>query len=232
MILSVHQPQYIPWLGFFDKIAHSDAFVFLDVVQYKPREWQNRNKIRTKDGSLWLTVPVVTTGLGRQAINDVKIDNSSAWTKEHWTSLRCWYSRAPYFDTYAPFWEDVFSRKWDKLVDLNLHVTKFLLQALGINIPLYLESELGTTGQATDRIIELCQKLQADTYLTGSGGRNYLDEAKFPEAGIKLQYQDYQHPVYRQQYMKSGDDFMAGISVIDLLFNEGKQSLSIIRGGG
>jgi len=232
MILSVHQPQYIPWLGFFDKLARSDAFVFLDTVQYKPQEWQNRNKIRTKDGSMWLTVPVVTAGLGRQRICDVRIDNSSSWQQDHWTSMRCWYARAPYFSAYAPFWEDVFAQKWEKLMDFNIAITKFLLEKLAITIPLYMESDLGTTAQATDRIIQLCQGLKADGYLTGIGGKNYLEEEKFPQAGIRLQYQDYHHPAYRQQYLKTPEDFLAGMSVVDLLFNEGEHSAAIIRKGG
>ena len=140
MIISAHQPQYIPWLGYFDKIARSDAFVFLDNVQYKAREFQNRNKIRTKDGWLWLSVPVVSKGRGRQIISDVRIDNEFSWPKEHLMSLKAFYSRTKYFDRYFPFFEDLYGKAWDKLVDLNVEIVKYLLKELFIYTPVYFES--------------------------------------------------------------------------------------------
>jgi len=115
MIISVHQPQYLPWLGYFDKIIKSDCFVFLDKVQYKHREYQNRNKIRTKYGWMWLSVPVAQEGLGRQIISDVRIDNSSSWQIHHWKSLKSWYSAAKYFHRYANFFEEIYLKKaWEK----------------------------------------------------------------------------------------------------------------------
>ncbi len=128
MIVSVHQPQYIPWLGYFDKIDRSDCFVFLDQVQYKPREYQNRNKIRTKDGSIWLTVPVISKGMGRQKICDVKIDNSSDWQKRHWQNLKTWYGRAEFFKDHFMFFEEVYAERWEKLIDLNVHIINFILR--------------------------------------------------------------------------------------------------------
>lgn len=229
MILSVHQPQYIPWVGYFDKIAKSDCFVFLDQVQYKEREFQNRNKIRTKLGELWLTVPVVSKGLGRQKICDVKINNESDWRNKHWRSLTSSYNKAPFFKGYCGFFESVYNANWDKLLSLNIHIIKYLLKELAIETPLRYESAIGTTKEATDRIIELCVKLKADTYLTGMGGKNYLEEEKFVKAGIKLVYQHFDHPEYYQQYMEQGKPFMPFMSVIDLLFNEGKKSIDILR---
>lgn len=223
MILSVHQPQFLPWLGFFDKLAKSDVFVFLDQVQYKPREWQNRNKIRTKDGSLWLTVPTVHVG-GRQKICDVRIDNSTDWAGKHWKSLCIWYSRAQYFDKYKSFFEKVYQKKWEFLIDLNVHLTTYLLEQLNISIPIYFESRVGTSKQSTERIIEIAQKLGTDNYFTGIGGKNYLDEPLFDEAGIALTYQEYEHPVYRQLHGDDQGSFVSNLSVIDLLFNEGENS--------
>ncbi|MFH1783745.1 MAG: WbqC family protein [bacterium] len=230
MILSVHQPQYIPWLGYFDKIDKSDCFIFLDNVQYKHREYQNRNKIRTKDGWIWLTVPVISKGLGRQNICDVQINNEFKWQSEHLKSLENYYNRAPFFKDHYHFFERVYSLKWEKLADLNIHIIKYILEQLGIDTPLYYESKIGTTSQSTKRIIEVCKKLKADVYLSGIGGKGYLEEEQFSQAGIKLEYQNFIHPEYSQQYMKEKDSFQGYMSIIDLLFNEGPQSIRILRG--
>lgn len=231
MILSVHQPQYIPWLGYFDKIARSDAFVFLDCVQYKEREFQNRNKIRTKDGWIWLTVPVVTKGLGRQNIPDVKIDNSFPWRKEHLGSISAWYGRAPFFGKYFPFFEEVYGREWEALCDINIHMIKYILKELFILTPVYFESKCDIKSKKTDRIIEICGKLKSDTYLSGIGGKEYLEAEKFTASGIKLIYQDFKHPAYRQQFMKDNGDFIPYMSILDLLFNEGPRSGEILASG-
>jgi hypothetical protein len=208
MIISVHQPQYIPWLGYFDKIAKSDGFVFLDQVQYKHREFQNRNKIRTKDGWIWLTVPVVSKGLGRQKICDVRIDNELEWQKKTWGSLQNCYNRAPFFKEHAGFFEEVYTRRWERLIDLNIHITEYLLAQLKIITPLYYESKLGTACQSTDRIIELCKKLRADTYFSGVGGKGYLEEEKFTREHITLEYQHFIHPSYRQHYVDEHSPFL------------------------
>ncbi len=228
MIVSVHQPQYIPWLGYFDKIAKSDCFVFLDCVQYKEREFQNRNKIRTKDGWGWLTVPVVSKGMGRQKISDVVIDNGFAWKKQHLKSWEVWYARAPFFKGHSAFFEKIYTTEWDKLSQLNIFITQYVLEMLGIEKQILFESALQTTTTKTDRIIEICQKLKADVYLSGAGGRDYIEEDKFKAAGIELRYQDFIHPVYRQQFSASGKDFISHLSVFDLLLNEGPESGKIL----
>ncbi|UCD35483.1 MAG: WbqC family protein [Nitrospiraceae bacterium] len=230
MILSVHQPQYIPWLGYFDKILKSDCFVVLDQVQYKAREYQNRNRIRTNHGWMWLTVPVKSSGQGRQKISRIKIDNSTGWRKKHSDSLRTWYKKAESFHDHFPFFEDVFTRDWDDLQDLNIHIMRYMLEKLGIHRTVYFESDLDITATKTERIIDICRKLNADVYLSGSGGRDYLEENKFTRAGIKLEYQNFSHPRYRQQHMAGGDGFMPYMSCIDLLFNEGRKSSDILRG--
>jgi hypothetical protein len=228
MILSVHQPQYIPWLGYFDKIAKSDAFVFLDTVQYKAAEFQNRNKIRTQDGWMWLSVPVKSENKGRQRICDCLIDNDTDWKSQHVKSLRVWYARAEFFGKTFPFFEDLFSRDWLKLSDLNVHIIRHLLTCLGIQKRIYFESELGTTVTKTERIIELCKKTKADTYLSGAGGRDYLEKDKFSREEIKLLYQDFKHPVYHQQFCDEQSGFIPFMSSIDLLFNEGIRSREVL----
>jgi hypothetical protein len=231
MKVSVHQPQYLPWLGYFDKIDKSDCFVVLDTVQYKNREFQNRNKIRTKEKWIWLTVPVKTKGASRQKICDVLIDNSTDWKTEHRRSLEVWYGGAPFFKDYFPFFKSTYEQNWYRLIDLNLHIIKYLLGVLQINTKVLFESEIGTTSTSTRRIIEICQKLKANTYLSGSGGKNYLEEDLFNKAGIELDYQDFQHPTYQQQFERNDHTFTAYLSVIDLLFNHGQKSKDIIREG-
>lgn len=228
MILAVHQPQYLPWLGYFHKIAQSDAFVFFDNVQYKAREFQNRNKIRTKDGWIWLSVPVITEGKGRQKISDVMIDNDIPWQRKHSGSLKTWYGHSKYLEQYFPFFKEVYSRTWEKLVDLNVYIIEYILKQLAIAKPIYFESSLDIRNTGTGRITEICQKLRADTYLSGIGGREYLEEDMFKEAGIKLIYQDFHHPVYKQQFMTDVNDFIPNLSIIDILFNEGPKAREIL----
>lgn len=229
MIVSVHQPQYLPWLGYFDKIDKSDCFVFLDTVQYKPREFQNRNKIRIKDGWIWLSVPVKVKGHFRQKICDVEIDNEKGWEEDHKKSLMFWYAKAPFFKNYFPFFAEVYVRKWEKLIDLNIYIIKFILKELRIEKKLYLESEIGTSTKSTDRILELCQKLNADIYLSGICGKDYLEEEKFKNSSIKLEYQKFNYPRYNQQFVNESNPFEPYMTIVDLLFNEGPKSIDIIR---
>ena len=228
MIYSVHQPQYLPWLGFFDKIDKSDAFVFLDDVQYKHREFQNRNKIRTKDGWMWLSVPVLYER-GEKA-KDVRIDNARDWKKGHLKSLKAWYSNAPFFDKYAPFFESCYKREWDRLCDLNVFMINFLIESFGIKKTIYFESDLKVEGVKTERIVNIGKVLKADTYISGQGGKDYLEEEKFKQSGIELRYQDFMHPIYRQQFLQGNKNFLPCLSAVDLLFNEGQNSLDILRG--
>ena len=228
MILSVHQPQYLPWLGYFHKIAQSDCFVFLDNVQYKEREFQNRNKIRTQKGWAWLSVPVVSGEQRQQKINKVRIDNEMPWQRKHWGSLKTAYSSAVYFKEYAVFLEEVYSKKWEWFLDLNVHIISFILKELSITTPISFGSDLKITTTKTQRIIDICKKLNADTYLSGIGAKEYLEEGLFEENGIALRYQDFQHPVYRQQFMAESKDFISHLSAVDLLFNQGPKAREIL----
>lgn len=225
MILSVHQPQYLPWLGYFDKVAASDLFVFLDEPQYKKREFQNRNRIKGAQGEVWLAVPCLSKGKFEQPIKDVEIDNSQGWQKSHWGSLQLNLKKAPYWDRYAPGLEAFYTKRWDRLCDLNLEMTVWLFKELGIHTPWKLESAIGSSTQSTERLIELCQKTGCDAYLSGAGGKDYMDEALFKKAGLGLAYQHYSHPSYAQRH----GGFLPYMSVVDLLMNEGPRSLKILR---
>ncbi len=227
MILSVHQPQYLPWLGYFDKVAASDLFVFLDEPQFKKREFQNRNRIKGPGGEVWLTVPVISKGKFEQPIKEVQLDATQAWQKSHWTSLELNYKKAPFWGAYAPGLRPFYESKWDSLCELNLKTCVHLFGVLGITTPWKVESAIGTSTQSTERLIELCKKTGAKAYLSGSGGKDYMDEARFQQEGLGLKYQHYRHPEYRQQHMKAG--FLPYMCILDLLFNEGPDSLRILK---
>ena len=176
MILSIHQPQYMAWIGYFHKIMHSDAFVILDNVQYKKGEFQNRNKIRVKDGSIWITVPVLTKGVLTQKIKDVLIDNKPNWRNTNWQSIDMNYHKAEFFKEHSEFFKRIYEKKWEKLIDITVVLNKYLMECLEIKIPIYFESDLNIEGEKTTRIVNICKKLNADTYLSGVGAKEYLKE--------------------------------------------------------
>ncbi|HBU69265.1 MAG TPA: hypothetical protein DEE98_02655 [Elusimicrobia bacterium] len=217
MILSVHQPQYLPWLGYFDKIKNSDAFVFLDNVQYKKREFQNRNRIRTREGSMWLTVPVISKDRFYQKISEVLTNGDTDWAKEHLKSIECNYSKSEFFHNYITVLRDIYSKRWEKLIDINLEFINLFLKTFEIKTPVYFESTLSVETTSSQRIIDICRKMKADTYLSGQGAREYMDENLFKDNNIKVIYQDFKHPQYKQQF----EGFESHLSVLDYLLNNG-----------
>lgn len=224
-MITIHQPGYLPWLGFFDKMAKSDVFVFLDDVQYEKNYFDNRNKIKTADGWMWLTVPVkVTFG---QKLNEVVIENNLSWREKHWKALQTNYNKAPYFAEHAAFLEKVYQQDWERLIDLNITLITYLAEQLGLKKKIVKSSELHAIGAKSERLLDICLKLGATTYLSGQFGRNYLDEQKFTEKGVKVIYQDFKHPVYPQLY----GGFFSALAIIDLLCNCGPKSLRVLLGG-
>ena len=228
MIVSVHQPHYLPWLGYFDKIAASDLFVLLDNVQYKKREYQNRNRIRTRQGVKWLTVPVATTGKYEQMTGEVEIESGASWREKHLETLRHAYSSAPHFKRVFEELEELYmGREWARLAEINSAMLAWFMKEMEIETRVALESELGTGGLSTERIVNICRAVGADVYLSGSGGRDYMDEALFEKAGLKLEYQKYEHPAYPQVH----GGFEPFMGIVDLLFNAGKNAAQIVRSG-
>ena len=219
MILTGHQPEYLPYIGFFNKIMLADKFVFVDHIQFNKKSWQNRNKIRTKDGQQWITVPVLSKNKFEQKINEVEIDNTERWRKKHLKSIILNYQKAPYFKEYIGFFEDIYSRDWTKLSKLNIEIIKHLMKILDININTYNSSSLNLSGKKTDLLIDLCNALNADGYLSGSGGKGYINDTKFQKAGIKNLFREIKHPVYTQIY----EPFISNMSVIDIIFNCGAE---------
>lgn len=225
MKIAIHQPQYLPWLGYFDKMDRADVFVLLDDVQYKKNEWQNRNKIRNARSSQWLTVPVLYK-FG-QKINEVRISDKEPWRKKHCKSIEANYSRAQYFGRYASFFRESYDKKWELLGDVNMHFIEFIKETLGIETVLVKSSSLGVKGSSTKRLVNICKELKADTYISGAGGKGYLDAELFKNSGIALEFQEYVHPAYEQVF----DGFQPYMAAIDLLFCHGKKSLHVIREG-
>jgi hypothetical protein len=225
MLCSVHQPQYLPWLGYFDKIDRADVFVLLDTVQFKKNEWQNRNRIKTAQGMQWITVPVLYRF--PQLIQDVEINNRENWQHKQRQTILSNYRKAPCWSMLEPFFEEIFSTDWDMIAKLNIHVVKRLAAILGIETPLFVVSDMGIFPEDPDeRLIAITRHFGADAYLAGSGGHGYMDLEKYRESGVDVIFQEYRHPVYAQLY----GDFEPFMSVIDLIFNHGRESLNIIRG--
>lgn len=224
MLCAIHQPQYLPWLGYFDKIAQSDVFVFLDDTQFKKNEWQNRNRIKTSQGWQWLTVPVLHH-FG-QEIREVGLNPKVKWARKHWQALRSNYGKAPHFKTYADRLEAAYEGEWHDLAELNAFFVRELCDMLGIETRFVVSSSLtGDKGTATEALVNICKAVGADGYLSGAGGRGYVQKDIFEQAGIELRFQDYQHPVYPQLF----GDFVSHLSAVDLLLSCGPDSLNILR---
>lgn len=225
MIVSINQPAYLPWLGYFHRIASSDLHLVLDHVQFEKNSFTNRNKVRTANGTAWLTVPVKTSGrFGELPISGLEIDNKSDWRRKHWQTLQQSYGKAPHFAEHEEFFRELYGTPWEKLIDLCTRVTSYLLQRFGIRTKMVNSSEMQSGGAKDKLVLNLCRESGATTYISGALGRDYLREDLFRDAGIRVVYQDYHHPEYPQVY-KPFEPYMAAI---DLLFNCGPKSLEIL----
>lgn len=224
MIVSINQPAYLPWLGYFDRIHRSDLHIVLDHVQFEKNSFVNRNRIRTAQGSTWLTVPVRTGGRFHDlAIESLEIADDN-WRRKHWASIRQAYAKAPFFARHAEWLEPIYQRQWDRLAPLMAELNAGVLRALGIVTPLLRSSEMAPTASKSDLVLELCRKAGAAAYLSGPLGRDYLDMASFQAAGIDVLFHDYSHPRYGQQH----PGFESYMSIIDLLFMHGPDSLGTL----
>lgn len=228
MIVSINQPAYLPWLGYFDRIAASDLHVVLDTVQFEKNSFVNRNKIRTAKGWTWLTVPVSTGGqFGNLPINRLKIAADAPWARKHWSTIEQTYGRAPWFAEHRAFFAGLYGREWGHLLDLMNELTGYLLRAFAIKVPLVSATTIPTSAAKSDLVLEICRRVGATVYLSGPLGRHYLNAASFEDAGIEIVYHDYRHPEYPQLY-PGFEPFMAAI---DLLFMIGPKSGEILRTG-
>jgi WbqC-like protein family len=225
---AILQPGFLPWLGFFEQMSRADVFVFLDDVQYTKNDWRNRNRIKTKDGTQWLTVPVSYT-FG-QKILDVAIDHSTPWAQKQIRAIESWYRRAHHFERYSGDLAAILGKRHARLVDLDIELTVWLQNQIGLHVKLLRSSELPIASQDRQlKLIELCKSLGCDTFYEGNAGQSYMDVGLFRAHGVEVEFQQYSHPYYPQLWSKE-QGFISHLSVIDLLFNHGPDSLAILTG--
>jgi hypothetical protein len=226
MKVAIHQPHYLPWLGYLAKWAAADLLVFLDTVQYEKNGWQNRNRINTKDGPRWLTVPV-RARLGTP-IAEVEIDTRQDWARRHLHAIEHAYAQASHFRRYAPALASFYAESWTRLAPLAMASARWLATAVGIATPSRAASELGVSAtDPTARLVALCRAVGGSVYLAGRDGARYLDRAQFKAAGIAVRAQEYTHPVYAQPR----GEFVPFLSALDLLLTHGDEALAILRRG-
>jgi len=223
--VGIHQPSYLPWLGFFKKMEQCDKFVFYDDVAINKKSFHNRNKIRTANGWTYLTVPIrASQGTN---IKEVKIDNTKNWTDKHKKTISWNYAKSKYFENYKEELESIYKQKYQLLIELDINIIKFLMNKFEINAELYFSSELNIGGKGSERILEICKALDAQTYISGIvWAKDILETEKFTNNGIEIKFQKFVHPKYNQCY----EPFLENMAVIDLLFNEGKNSANILKG--
>lgn len=214
MICTIHQPNFLPYLGFFHKFKKADIFVFYDTAQYSKNEYHNRNRIRIDGQATWLTIPT-TVHLG-QKINEAKLANK-AFIEQHLLSIKRSYNQAPFFKEIFSDLKEIYQNlKSDSLLELNSKLLLHIFNKFDQTKKIFLTSELPLdfSKKSTAALIDICQAIKADLYLSGAGAKVYLDEKIFSEANIKLEWQEFHHPVYNQ----GGQKFIPNLSIIDALF--------------
>jgi hypothetical protein len=232
LIVTIHQPDFLPWLGFFNKVSLSDTLVIADHVQYRDDGFQNRNKIKTSQGPQWLTIPIIRDS--GQPIFKVKVSTAKksgkSWSDLHLLTIQRNYARAPFYEQYIGLFQEIYSRPYELLADYNVEFIQTALNILGIqHVKILRTQQMNLQESKTGSVIEICKLVGGDKYISGIRGTRYLDEKSLDENGIKLLYNHYDHPTYNQQFMKFG--FVPSMSIIDLLFNHGPESLKILKSG-
>ncbi len=224
MICAIHQPNYLPYPGFFGKAIKSDVFIIYDTTQFRKNSFQNRNRVCTNDGWQWLTIPVEHS-FG-QKINEVKINQPEKALKNNWQKIQTVYGNAPYFRNYGPMLEDIYTGNYSKLADLNFELIMALSGMLNLKTEFIKSSFLSKIQtRSTQAIIDMCKEVHADTYLSGESGKNYLELDLFRKSGIEVKFQSFVMPSYRQFNNRV---FQPGMSTIDLIFNHGEDCLEFL----
>ncbi len=228
MKVTILQPSYIPWRGYFHQIFKSDLFIFYDDVQYDKRGWRNRNRIKTMHGSKWLTIPVLASNvqIDKTPINRIRIDWGQKWNQKHWLTIQHTYGKTPYFKTYE---KDIFffySKHYEYLADFTIDYTIHVCEWLGIQNTRFLKSSdlKGITGNKTNRLIQILKQVGATHYISGPSAKNYIDENSFKESGIRIEYMNYNYSPYPQLY----PPFDPQVSILDLIFMTGPDAINHI----
>jgi len=222
------QPSYIPWRGYFEQIFKADLFIYYDDVQYDKNGWRNRNIIKTKQGLRWLTIPVHTKGVieKKKSIKEIEISWDKPWNEHHWRGIQYAYSKSPFFSEYRDFFFNMYQEKPTYLSDFTIQTTIDIARLMGITHTIFLRSsELkGITGEKSDRLISILHNVGAHHYISGPSAKDYIDTEKFKKAKITLEFMVYDYPEYNQLY----PPYQAQVSIIDLIFMQGPQSLNFI----
>ena len=226
--VSIMQPAYLPWLGFFDRIAKSDTVVILDHISIDKNtktQFSNRNRVRTNSGPTWLTIPISTKGPKQETpIHDIRVSDTINWQRKHIATLHSSYAKTIYFKEHSPELFGILETKHPRLVDYVNPITTCLLDTLDIHRDIVFSHSLGLQSRKSALVLEICQKCNATRYISGPFGRDYLDLSQFAAAGIEVVFHDYPHPSYSQR----GDGFLSHLSVVDLLFNCGPEARRIL----
>ncbi|MEK4230553.1 WbqC family protein [Solibacillus sp. FSL H8-0538] len=223
MKIAIHQPNYLPWIGYFDKLEQVDQFVLLDKAVHSKSGFIHRNKIKTPNGPLVLTVPLKNK---EQPINELQIANNVNWPVSHWKAIEANYKKCPYWATYKDGFEQLYRSKWENVATLNITLIKHINALLNITTKILLESDFELDfGNGNTRNVNIVSHLGGDVYLSGVGARVYNDIREFHDNQIELVYQDFKHPEYPQRF----GDFQPNLSIIDMLFNCGPETMEMIR---
>jgi len=224
--IAILQSNYIPWKGYFDIINMVDEFIFYDTEQYTKRDWRNRNKIKTSNGLIWLTIPVQVKGKFHQTINETIVSDNT-WRNKHWNSITANYSKAKYFDEYKNEFQNLYlDSKEDSLSQINYNFIKKINKILGIKTKLSWSSSFNPKGEKSDKLLDICKKTEAVEYLSGPAAKGYLDTSLFLKNSIQVSWMDYSnYPEYNQLF----PPLEHGVSIIDLIFNEGPNAYKFLK---
>ena len=228
-LITIHQPECYPWQGFFNKMMLADEYVILDNVKFRKNYFQNRNQFLTKQGSSFLTVPVEKEA-NSKIIKDVKIVNDKKWKKKHLNTIKQTYAKSPFFKEYEDFFEKLYIKDFEFLIDFNMEIINYLRNILNISNKSLFASDLNVKGHSTELLLNLCKRCKADIYISGRDGRNYMNLNMFIDNDIKVVFHNFKIPEYKQF---NSEKFIPYMSTFDLLFNVKKEeAIKIIKEGG
>jgi len=224
--IAILQSNYIPWKGYFDMINMVDEFILYDDMQYTKRDWRSRNKIQTPQGLKWLSIPVEVKGKYFQKISETKVSDKS-WTKKHWSMIKHNYSKAPYFKEYKDLFEDLYLNCDEEyLSQVNYKFIVAICKILGITTKIRWSSEFELIDGQTEKLLGICKDCNADIYLSGASAKSYFDEELAQKENIEVQWMDYSsYPEYTQLHKP----FEHGVSILDLIFNEGSNATKFMK---
>lgn len=217
MLLSGHQPNYLPYPGLIGKIMFSDKFVYVTKVQFEKKSWQNRNRIKGANGEILLTIPILSKGSYKQCICDTRINNDIKWGKKHFSSINFNYKKSKYYNNYITFFEELYKKNWDNLCDLDIYSMNWILDELGIKTKIYYDKDFTFRGHKSEMLVNMCKEMKCEMYLSNKGSMNYIEIKTFVKADLSHRYVDY----LGQNYEQCFGEFIPHLSIIDMLFNLG-----------